>query len=255
MGDLLKAVNVCKNFAGLKALSDVSLEIHDDEVFGLIGPNGAGKTTFFNAISGFSAPSSGEVYFCGKNMTNKKTYEYANEGLARTFQNIRVFSAMTVLDNVMVGMHKNIHTDFVSICLNLKKQKRADAEAREKAMEILKFLKIDCFANETAGNLPYGTQRLVEVGRALASNPRLLLLDEPTAGMNQNETMELMELIQEIRKLGPAVMVIEHNMKFMMNLCDRIAVLNFGELITVGKPQEVQLNPQVIDAYLGKEEE
>ena len=255
MKEILKIENVSKNFSGLKALSDVSLEIYEDEIFGLIGPNGAGKTTLFNAVSGFSMPSSGKVYFNGKDKTGKKTTDYALEGLARTFQNIRVFSKMTVLENVAVGMHKNVHTDLFSICMNNKKQKEAEKQASEKAMEILRFLKIERFADETAGNLPYGTQRLVEIARALASEPKLLLLDEPTAGMNQQETMELMMLIQEIRKQGPAVLVIEHNMKFMMSLCHRIAVLNFGQLLTLGEPVAVQNDPQVIEAYLGNSEE
>ncbi len=255
MAAILKIDNVCKNFAGLKALEGINLEINDDEIFGLIGPNGAGKTTLFNAVSGFSGPSSGEVYFCGENYTKRPTLDYCVNGLARTFQNIRVFGDMSVIENLKVGMHKNIKTNLFDTVIHNKKQKEEEKAAEEKCKEIMEFLGITDVAGEYAASLPYGTQRLVEIGRALASDPKLILLDEPTAGMNEQETMALMELIKKIRKRGPAVLVIEHNMKFMMNLCDRIAVLNFGRLLTVGTPEEVQNNPEVIEAYLGKEEE
>ena len=247
MSEILKVENVSKNFAGLKALSNINITVDSDEIFGIIGPNGAGKTTLFNVISGFTEPSAGKIFFRGKDMTGKGITDYAVHGLSRTFQNIRVFSEMTVLQNITVGMHNRIHTDLLAICLNTKKQKEAERKAYERAMEILKFLEIDKFANEYAGSLPYGTQRLVEIGRALASDPVLLLLDEPTAGMNEQETMELMELIKRIHKDGPTVIVIEHNMKFMMNLCHRITVLNFGEMLMTGIPSEVQSNPQVIE--------
>ena len=255
MASILKMEHICKNFAGLKALDDVTLDIQDDEIFGLIGPNGAGKTTLFNAVSGFSKPSSGEVEFCGENYTHKTTNEYCINGLARTFQNIRVFGDMTVVENLKVGMHKLIKTNLADIILQTRRQKAEEEKARQKCEEIMEFLGIEKYADDFAGGLPYGTQRLVEIGRALASDPKLILLDEPTAGMNEQETMDLMELIKRIRKRGPAVLVIEHNMKFMMNLCDRIAVLNFGKLLMVGTPSEVSSNPEVIEAYLGKEEE
>jgi len=251
----LKVENVSKYFYGLKALSKVNIEVNEGEIYGIIGPNGAGKTTLFNVISGFDAPTEGRVFFLGEDTTKMNITEHCVRGMARTFQNIRVFPEMTVLDNLQVGMHKRIYTDLCIVCLNTKKQKNIEREAREKAMEILKYLGIENVANEFAGNLPYGTQRKVEIGRALASEPKLLLLDEPSAGMNDQETMELMELIKGINKLGPTVIVIEHNMKFMMNLCERIAVLNFGELLMVGTPKEVQEDQRVIEAYLGREEE
>jgi len=254
MGTILKIDDVSKNFAGLKALQNISLEIMDDEIFGLIGPNGAGKTTLFNVVSGFSAPSSGKVYFNNEDSTQKSTTDYSKNGLSRTFQNIRVFGDMTVIENLKVGMHNTIKTDLFSILMGNKKEKAEEKKAEEKGYEILKFLGIEKFANEYAGSLPYGHQRLVEIGRALASDPKLIMLDEPSAGMNEQETMELMELIKRIRKRGPAVIVIEHNMKFMMSLCDRIAVLNFGKLLLVGETNVVQQDPKVVEAYLGKEE-
>ena len=252
---LLEVKNIYKSFGGVKAIQNFSIEVNAGEIHGIIGPNGAGKTTIFNTISGVYTADEGSVFLNGQDITKMEQYKITHLGMGRTFQNIRVFSKMTVLENVAVGTHKNVHTDLFSICMNNKKQKEAEKQASEKAMEILRFLKIERFADETAGNLPYGTQRLVEIARALASEPKLLLLDEPTAGMNQQETMELMMLIQEIRKQGPAVLVIEHNMKFMMSLCHRIAVLNFGQLLTLGEPVAVQNDPQVIEAYLGNSEE
>ena len=254
MGSILKMEHICKNFAGLKALDDISLDIQDDEIFGLIGPNGAGKTTLFNAVSGFSAPSSGEVYFCGENFTDKTTTDYCIKGLARTFQNIRVFGDMTVVENLKVGMHKNITTSLMDVVFHTKKMKEEEEKGRKKCQEIMEFLGIEQHANEFAASLPYGTQRLIEIGRALASDPKLILLDEPSAGMNEQETMELAGLIRKIRKSGPAVLVIEHNMKFMMGLCDRIACICFGKLLAIGTPDEVQNNTAVIEAYLGKED-
>lgn len=255
MGMILKVDNVSKNFYGLQALKKVCLEVNDGEIFGIIGPNGAGKTTLFNVISGFDCPTEGKVTFLGEDTTGKGITEHCIRGMARTFQNIRIFPEMTVMDNLQVGMHKRLYTDLCIVCLKTRKQKNIEKEARDKAMEILKYLGIENVANEYAGNLPYGTQRLVEIGRALASEPKLLLLDEPSAGMNQQETMELMKLIMGIRELGPTIIVIEHNMKFMMNLSHRIAVLNFGELLMIGTPKEVQEDQRVIEAYLGREED
>lgn len=255
MSEMLRIENLGVSFDGLKALDDITLSVSDDEIFGLLGPNGAGKTTFFNAITGFTKPTAGSVHFFGKDVTNLSTTEHCKEGMARTFQNIRVFSQMTVLENVLVGMHKNLNANVFQIFLRTASQKAEERKAIEKAHEILKLLEIDNVANEIAGSLPYGTQRKVEIARALASEPRMLLLDEPTAGMNPQETDDLMYLIEEIRKEGPAIVVIEHNIKFMLGLCDHIAVLNFGKLIAFDEPEKVANDPQVIEAYIGAEEE
>lgn len=255
MEKILEITGITKQFGGLYALSDVNIEVLKGEIFGIIGPNGAGKTTLFNVISGFDTATSGEVRYCGKNVTRKNVYEHCVLGLSRTFQNIRIFKEMTVLDNLKVGMHNRIHTSLHNVLFNDKKEKNEEKRALERAHEILCYLGIDDVADEMASNLSYGSQRKVEIGRALASEPNLILLDEPSAGMNQSETLELMELIRGIREQGITIIVIEHNMQFMMNLCDRIAVLNFGRLLTVGKPQEIQTNQEVIDAYLGRSEE
>ena len=255
MDKIMEITGVSKVFGGLYALNDVNIDVLKGEIFGIIGPNGAGKTTLFNVISGFDTASSGKVLYCGEDVTKKNVYEHCVRGLSRTFQNIRIFKDMSVLDNLKVGMHNRIHTGLFHILLNDKKEKTEEQRVLEKAHEILRYLGIDDVSNEMAANLSYGDQRKVEIGRALASEPKLILLDEPSAGMNQSETLELMELIRGIRKRDITIIVIEHNMQFMMNLCDRIAVLNFGKLLTVGKPQEVQNNREVIEAYLGSVEE
>jgi len=255
MAEILRTEHLCVNFSGLKAVDDVSLSIQDDEIMGIIGPNGAGKTTFFNAITGFRAPTSGDVYFRGEKMTKENTARYCERGVARTFQNIRTFSEMTVLENVLVGMHKTMKASLMEILLKTKKQQAEEKAAHEKAFEILNFLEIEDVAQELSGSLPYGTQRKVEVARALASDPKFLLLDEPTAGMNPQETDDLMHLVAKIRQRGPAVTVIEHNIGFMVSLCDRIAVLNFGRLLDLDTPEKVASNPEVIKAYIGEEDD
>ena len=254
MAEILRTEHLCVNFSGLKAVDDISLSIQDDEILGIIGPNGAGKTTFFNAITGFRAPTSGEVYFRGEKMTKENTVKYCERGVTRTFQNIRTFGDMTVLENVLVGMHKTMKANLLEILLKTKKQQNEERTANEKAYEILEFLEIADVAHELSGSLPYGTQRKVEVARALASDPKFILLDEPTAGMNPHETDDLMHLIAKIRKRGPAVTVIEHNIGFMVTLCDRIAVLNFGKLLDLETPENVASNPEVIKAYIGEED-
>jgi len=253
MSEILCIKNVSKSFSGLKALSDINLSINGDEIFGIIGPNGAGKTTLFNVITGFDKPSAGTITLFGQDMTNKITTEYCLSGIARTFQNIRVFGEMSVLKNTMVGMHKNMRSNLSDILLCTRKNRIEEKAAVENAMEILNFLGIAGDAGTISSSLPYGKQRKVEIARALASSPKLILLDEPTAGMNPQETEDLMELVAQIRKLGPAVIVIEHNIKFMMSLSNRVAVLNFGKLLAVDTPENIQKNPEVIEAYLGKE--
>jgi len=255
MIELLRTEHLSKSFGGLKALSNIDITVYKNEIFGIIGPNGAGKTTLFNNITGFNVPSEGKVYLDGKDMTGKNTTMFCKEGIARTFQNIRVFSQMTVLGNVLVGMHKNMTSNMFQIFLKTPSQKREERAAHDKAHEVLKFLGIDDVADRLANCLPYGTQRKVEIARALISGPKLLLLDEPTAGMNPQETDDLMHLIAQIRDLNITIIVIEHNIKFMVNLCDRMAVLNFGQLLALDIPGKIKTNPEVIKAYIGEGEE
>ena len=252
---ILKVDHVSKRFGGLKALQDINIEVQEGEIFGIIGPNGAGKTTLFNMITGFYPTTDGKIYFCDEDVTGKSIDVYCKKGITRTFQNIRTFTAMTVLNNLMVGMHNQIHTHLYDIMLSTPHNKKVEKEAVDKCMEILDYLGIADLANNLAGDLPYGKQRKVEIARALASDPKLILLDEPTAGMNQQETNELAELIKGIRDRGPTVIVIEHNMRFMMNLAERIAVLNFGELLALDTPDKIQANPEVIEAYLGSKDD
>ena len=232
------------------------MEVNDHEILGIIGPNGAGKTTLFNVLTGFDRPTGGKVYFYEQEVTNKPVHEMCKLGIGRTFQNIRLFGQMNVIDNLVVGMHTKLLINLVEIVLNSKSNRFKESQAYVKAHEILNYLKIDDVAFELAGNLPYGTQRKIEIARALSSQPKLLLLDEPSAGMNTKETGELMELIGGAKdKFGPAIVVIEHNMQLAMGISDRILVLNFGEKIAEGTPKEMQNNKLVIEAYLGEEEE
>jgi branched-chain amino acid transport system ATP-binding protein len=232
------------------------MEVNDHEILGIIGPNGAGKTTLFNVLTGFDRPTGGKVYCYEQEVTNKPVHEMCKLGIGRTFQNIRLFGQMNVIDNLVVGMHTKLLINLVEIVLNSKSNRFKESQAYVKAHEILNYLKIDDVAFELAGNLPYGTQRKIEIARALSSQPKLLLLDEPSAGMNTKETGELMELIGGAKdKFGPAIVVIEHNMQLAMGISDRILVLNFGEKIAEGTPKEMQNNKLVIEAYLGEEEE
>lgn len=256
MGEILKNENVCMYFHGLKAVDDISFTITDDEIFGIIGPNGAGKTTLFNVMTGFYEPTKGSVSFCGENMRKKQVYEFSRAGLARTFQNIRIFEQMTVEENILVGMHNTYQQGLFDVLLHTPKQKGMEKALRNEVAEIMEYLQISEYAHEQAACLPYGIQRKVEIARALASKPKMLLLDEPTAGMNQKESDDLAVLIREIFETRHiAVVVIEHNMQFIMGLTQKIAVLNFGKLIALGTPEEVQNNQHVIDAYLGEEDD
>lgn len=255
METILKTQNLSKSFYGLKALNDVTLEITEGEIFGIIGPNGAGKTTLFNVISGFESPTHGSIFYNGSNVTGARTVDYVNKGIARTFQNIRIFPEMTVSENIAVGLHKTLNTNLFHILTYNRHDRAVESNVKRQTEEILNTLGITKYANDNASDLPYGTQRIVEVGRALASNPNLLLLDEPSAGMNTQESIDLMHLIKEINRKVPTIIVIEHNMRFIMGLCDRIAVLNFGELLALGTPDQIQCNEKVLEAYLGKEEQ
>lgn len=251
---LLKAENVSIVFGGLKAVSDFDFYINKGELIGLIGPNGAGKTTAFNLITGVYQPTTGNIEFDGKSIVGKKPYEITQRGIARTFQNIRLFSELSVLDNVKIAFHSHVKYGLVETVFRLGRYFSEEKQIEEESMKLLKIFKLDSHAHEQAKNLPYGAQRRLEIARALAAKPKLLLLDEPAAGMNPQETKELMEMISWIRKeFGLTVLLIEHDMSLVMGICERIYVLEYGMIIANGTPKEIQENPEVIRAYLGGE--
>ncbi|MET9500120.1 ABC transporter ATP-binding protein [Streptomyces sp. NPDC006622] len=247
---VLDATGVTMQFGGLTAVRSVDLTVNSGEIVGLIGPNGAGKTTFFNCLTGLYVPTSGTVSYKGT-VLPPKPHLVTQAGIARTFQNIRLFANMTVLENVLVGRHTRTNEGLWSALLRLPRFKRAEEESRARAMELLEFIGLDAKADHLARNLPYGEQRKLEIARALASEPGLLLLDEPTAGMNPQETRATEDLVFAIRDKGIAVLVIEHDIRFIMNLCDRVAVLVQGEKIVEGPAEVVQADERVIAAYLG----
>lgn len=252
MSVILEAKNVCKYFGGLKAVEGVNMQINQGDIFGIIGPNGAGKTTFFNICSGIFKPTSGEILFEGKNISSLAPDVIANRGMARTFQNIQLFNFMTVLENVKIGFHIHTKTNLFDAILKTKKYHMDEKMVVEKGLEILDKVGLLQYKDTLAGNLAYGIQRKVEIARALALNPKIILLDEPAAGMNPNETQELSQFIKMLNKEGYTVAVIEHDMKFVMSTCNQILVLNFGQKISEGTPEIVKKDQKVHEAYFGK---
>ena len=250
---LLEARNVTIRFGGLTAVSDFNLALEPHELVGLIGPNGAGKTTMFNMLTGVYSPTEGQIFVSGKPTAGCKPYDITALGVARTFQNIRLFKELTVLDNVKIGGHIHYKYSGTSAVLHTNRFHAAEAVAEQEAIKLLEIFNLHGRADDYAKNLPYGDQRRLEIARALAARPKLLLLDEPAAGLNDRETLDLMQTIHDVRdKFDIAILLIEHNMELVMGICERIVVLHFGKTIAQGTPEHVRSNPVVIEAYLGE---
>jgi branched-chain amino acid transport system ATP-binding protein len=251
---ILQTTGLSKSFAGLQALQDFSVTVRQGEILGLIGPNGAGKTTCFNLLTGFQVPTAGRIIFKGQDITRKAPAQIARLGLARTFQNIRVFGSMSVLENVLAGAQMRARISLWQTLASGPALRQVEEQVMSRATELLKLLNLAPYADQPASSLPYGHQRRLEIARALATGPQLLLLDEPAAGMNPAESDALHQLILDLRlRFGLTILLVEHDMRLVMNLCERIVVLNYGQLIAEGRPEVVRADPQVIAAYLGAE--